>query len=134
MTSARTIAALLSVAAVAAAGPATASAAGPQGATKAATAKKAKRSGALRRAAGTLPGGLPIALGATTVAELQGGSTGDGRLGEEACRRLGELADEAYRNGDSELIGGNVVAAERFYDYGNALVDYGMDNGCFFVW
>jgi hypothetical protein len=137
MTSPRAVATLLSVVAVAAAGPTAASAAKHQGAgkTKAAAVKHAKRTaGAARQIAGTPSGALPVMPGATAVAELQGGSTGDGRLGEQACERLGELADEAYRNGDGALIGGNMVAAERYYDYANALVDYGLDNGCFFIW
>jgi hypothetical protein len=79
-------------------------------------------------------GGLHGSISGTTAVAIQGGSTGDGRLGEEACERLGELADEASDRGRDAMLEGNGPQAQNSFDYAEAIVDYGLDNGCFFVW
>lgn len=79
-------------------------------------------------------GGFHGSVFGTTSVEIQGGSTGDGKLGEEACERLGELADEASDRGRDAMLDGNGPQAQNSFDYAEAIVDYGLDNGCFFVW
>lgn len=131
----RTVAAALAIASVAACVPGVASAAKHTGAAHAGKQIGAAKVLTSARHVVTGPlGGVHGPVGGTTSVELQGGSTGDGKLGEEACERLGELADAAFTRGDQALLDGNGPQAANSYDYANALVDYGMDNGCFFVY
>lgn len=129
----RTTLAAVAATALAACTPGVASAAKHAGPAHAGT-QASKVTTSARHVATSPFGGFHGVTRGTTFAELQGGSTGDGKLGEEACERIGELATDAYEQGDRALIDGNVPQAENSYDYANALVDYGMDNGCFFVY
>ncbi len=127
--------AALAAAALAACAPGVASAAKHTGAAHAGSRTAATKTMTAARHVVTSPlGGVHGNLGGTTFSALQGGSTGDGKLGEDACERLGELAEEAYDKGDQAMIDGNEPQANNSYDYANALVDYGLDNGCFFVY
>jgi hypothetical protein len=134
MMSRRTVAAALAIASVAACVPGVASAAKHTSARAGSHTAATKTMTQSRHVVTGPLGGVHGTIGGTTVSELQGGSTGDGKLGEEACERLGELADQAFTRGDLATIDGNQPQANNSYEYANALVDYGMDNGCFFVY
>jgi hypothetical protein len=129
----RALAVALAAAGITACVPGIASAATHNGARAGSPVATTKSTSQARHVATSPLGGLHGSVSATAVA-LQGGSTGDGRLGEEACERLGELADEALNQGRDAMDGGNGPQAQNSFDYAEALIDYGLNNGCFFVW
>jgi hypothetical protein len=76
----------------------------------------------------------------TTVAtaaarqQIQGGSTGQGPFNEQQCEDLGKKAEGYNKSGYDKLANkGDIDGAQRDGAAAQALVDYGMDNGCFFT-
>jgi hypothetical protein len=83
------------------------------------------------------PGGTvkpPVATSGVAAAKIEGGSTGDpGSLDEKTCEALGEKAQEYNQKGFNEIANdGDLVAGQADGAAAQAVVDYGMDNGCFF--
>jgi hypothetical protein len=130
----RALASALAVAGVAAGVPGVASAAKHDGVRAGSQVATTQAKSQARHVLTSPLGGFHGSVHGTAIAEIQGGSTGDGRLGEEACERLGELADEASDRGRDAMLDGNGPQAQNSFDYAEAIVDYGLDNGCFFVW
>jgi hypothetical protein len=130
----RALAFALATAGIAACVPGVASAAKHDGARAGSHVATTQATSQARHVATSPLGGLHGSVLGTGTVEIQGGSTGDGKLGEEACERLGELADEASDRGRDAMLDGNGPQAQNSFDYAEAIVDYGLDNGCFFVW
>jgi hypothetical protein len=74
----------------------------------------------------------PVRTGTVSQARIEGGATGDG-LSEKECEALGDKAEELNAKGFDEIANnGDVTAGQADGAAAQAVVDYGMDNGCFF--
>src|SRR5207244_2874879 len=83
------------------------------------------------RPAGTVP--APVVTTSVSAAKIEGGSTGDGGFDEKTCEALGAKAEEYSQKGFNEIANnGDLVAGQADGAAAQAVVDYGMDNGCFF--
>ena len=64
---------------------------------------------------------------------IQGGSTDGDQAHDALCTVLGSNANNALQNGDAALKAGNAPQAVADYQLAQAIVDNGLDNGCFFT-
>jgi hypothetical protein len=88
-------------------------------------------SAATPKAGTPAPSAIPVTQ--SSARGIQGGSTDGNAVHEAVCTVLGARANSALENGDTAQSGGNTAQALSDYQLAQAIVDYGMDNGCFFT-
>ena len=74
---------------------------------------------------------VPVKTAPVSQARIEGGATGDG-FSEKECEALGDKAEEYNKKGFNEVVNGDINAGQADGAAAQAVVDYGMDNGCFF--
>ena len=81
----------------------------------------------------TTGGTRPVPTGTVLAAKIQGGATGDGDMSEADCEKLGDIAENFASTGLEQVKNGDLTAGQANGAAAQAVVDLGMNHGCFFT-